>query len=187
MWKEIKDYNGYMINEYGDIKRLEYKSKRLLKQGVVDITFKEKLIKVVNISKSYRYRTITITKLDGTNSKKMFQLHRLVYETFIGNIKDGYVIDHIDNDRNNNHYSNLQMITQKENITKYFNENFNNKNNLEDGKICSKCNVKKDYNNYFLSDKSRLNAGTKNIYRGICKSCVNIDRQIKRNIKKIIK
>lgn len=45
-------------------------------------------------------------------------VHYLVYKHFIGPIPDGYIVDHIDENKNNNHVSNLQIMTQSENISK---------------------------------------------------------------------
>lgn len=47
---------------------------------------------------------------------KKFAIHRLVYQTFVGPLDDRLVIDHIDGNRINNHYSNLRQCPQKENI-----------------------------------------------------------------------
>lgn len=46
---------------------------------------------------------------------KTLKVHRLVYETFNGEIPDGYVIDHIDANKENNSLNNLRCVTQKEN------------------------------------------------------------------------
>lgn len=48
------------------------------------------------------------------------EVHRLVAMTFLQKPTDGkrYVVDHIDNQKRNNHPSNLQYITQSENIRK---------------------------------------------------------------------
>jgi hypothetical protein len=43
-------------------------------------------------------------------------LQRLVYQTFVGPIEGKMQIDHIDGDKSNNHISNLEMVTQSENI-----------------------------------------------------------------------
>ena len=48
--------------------------------------------------------------------EKKFLVHRLIYETFIGDIPEGYVIDHIDSDSTNNSINNLRVCTQKDNI-----------------------------------------------------------------------
>jgi hypothetical protein len=41
-------------------------------------------------------------------------VHRLVAKAFIGNI-DGFQVDHLDNDRTNNHVDNLEWVTTREN------------------------------------------------------------------------
>ena len=51
---------------------------------------------------------------------KNYSVHRLVYETFIGEISDDLIIDHIDGNRNNNDVSNLQAISQKRNTKKSY-------------------------------------------------------------------
>lgn len=43
------------------------------------------------------------------------QVHRIVWETFNGEIPEGMQIDHIDNNRQNNALFNLQLVTPKEN------------------------------------------------------------------------
>ena len=42
--------------------------------------------------------------------------HRLIYTWFYGFIPEGYEIDHIDGNRDNNHPSNLRAVTHSENI-----------------------------------------------------------------------
>jgi HNH endonuclease len=57
------------------------------------------------------YLMITINKM--TNS-----IHRIVWEQVNGPIPTGKVIDHIDNNRQNNMISNLQMLTPSQNVKK---------------------------------------------------------------------
>lgn len=45
-------------------------------------------------------------------------VHRLVHEIFVGPIPEGMTVDHIDGDRTNNHFSNLQLMTPVDNIVK---------------------------------------------------------------------
>ena len=47
---------------------------------------------------------------------KHIKVHKLVYLTWIGNIPNGLQINHKDDDKNNNHYSNLYVGTQSDNI-----------------------------------------------------------------------
>lgn len=46
----------------------------------------------------------------------MKRVHRIVWETFNGEIPDGYEIDHIDGNRLNNALSNLRCVTHTENM-----------------------------------------------------------------------
>jgi hypothetical protein len=48
-----------------------------------------------------------------------FPVHRVVYAWFHGEIPEDMVIDHIDTNKANNAISNLQCITQDENMAKY--------------------------------------------------------------------
>lgn len=47
---------------------------------------------------------------------KHLLVHRIVWEAFNGEIKDGYDIDHIDGNPHNNALENLEMVTHQENI-----------------------------------------------------------------------
>lgn len=53
-------------------------------------------------------------------------VHSLVAQAFLGDRPKGMVIDHIDGNRFNNHYTNLRYCTQKENM--------NNPNSNKPGK-----------------------------------------------------
>lgn len=48
--------------------------------------------------------------------QKYVRVHRVVWETFIGEIPDGYEIDHIDGNKQNNALSNLRCVTHKDNM-----------------------------------------------------------------------
>ena len=62
------------------------------------------------------YLQVNLTNSFGV--RKKYYVHRLVYETFIGPIPDGYEIDHIDCNKTNNSIDNLQLLTRKENMKK---------------------------------------------------------------------
>lgn len=47
---------------------------------------------------------------------KHIKIHKLVYLTWIGELKSDCQINHKDDNKNNNHYTNLYAGTQKENI-----------------------------------------------------------------------
>ena len=50
-------------------------------------------------------------------------LSRLIYVWFIGDIPDGYVVDHINNDSFDNRPENLQLLTVGDNLKKRFEDN----------------------------------------------------------------
>lgn len=54
---------------------------------------------------------------DNDNNVKNYYLHRIVYESVTGQpIPEGLQVNHIDEDKTNNHISNLNLMTRKENV-----------------------------------------------------------------------
>lgn len=60
------------------------------------------------------YEEVTLSSVKSGKSK--MRVHRIVYESFNGKVKDDLVIDHIDNNKLNNNLSNLRKLTNRENI-----------------------------------------------------------------------
>ena len=54
----------------------------------------------------------------GQSGKKTYHVHRFVWECFKGVIPEGKVIDHINNNKEDNRLCNLQLITQQQNCKK---------------------------------------------------------------------
>lgn len=70
-------------------------------------------------NKSGEHLKYTINgKFNGKRITKTVEAHKLVALAFIDGYFDGAVVDHIDSNAFNNDYSNLQYITQSENIRK---------------------------------------------------------------------
>lgn len=44
-----------------------------------------------------------------------YQVHRVIFQIFHGEIPDGYLVDHIDGNRGNNHIDNLRLATHRDN------------------------------------------------------------------------
>lgn len=96
-WKNVVGYEGhYMVSDQGEVMSVK-RGKRLMK-----IFFNQK-----------GYPRLTITK--NGKMKQVF-VHRLVAEAFIGTVKEGYSVNHIDGNKTNNHISNLEIISNSENI-----------------------------------------------------------------------
>lgn len=109
IFKETK-YTGYFVSKCGKIISIKVKGG----QGAVDMN-------------NPRYHSIKIDKdgycevclsvlVDGKHKRIYRRLHRLIYETWIGEIID--TIDHIDGVKTNNNISNLRCMSRKENSSK---------------------------------------------------------------------
>jgi hypothetical protein len=74
--------------------------------------------KIKNVVRN-RMKTITV---DGRGyctvhmSNKVFYIHRLVAKAFVPNFSKDLVVNHIDGNKSNNHVSNLECVTQSQNI-----------------------------------------------------------------------
>ena len=109
IWKDIKGYEGfYKISNYGNVKSLS----RVMNNRYKNFVSNEKMMKLSN---DRGYLKVHLCK---NSIAKCFRVHRLVYITFIGELKNNKVIDHIDNDKQNNSITNLQQITPRLNIIK---------------------------------------------------------------------
>lgn len=97
-WKKIEQAPNYYINKEGQI-----------------VNSKNHLYLTPQDRNGYLRVGLTIDKRN-----KMFSLHRLLYETFIGPIPEGAQIDHIDGNRANNDLSNLRVVNQSENTKNAF-------------------------------------------------------------------
>lgn len=103
MWIDIKNYEGiYQINEYGQVKRLAVSKHskgnrdRILKYDVNNMG----------------YLRVTLSK---DNKTKRFLVHKLVYESFIGEIPENMTINHKNLVKKDNNLNNLELISQQEN------------------------------------------------------------------------
>ena len=67
------------------------------------------LCKLSKTRSGYYVMTVTIPE------KTIIYVHRLVYETFVEEIREGYQLDHINTIRTDNRIENLRLATPKEN------------------------------------------------------------------------
>ncbi len=104
-WKEIIGYEGkYLISNLGRVATASNSKSRklkILKPGRSDMQY---------------LRVILFKNAKDTNQ----YIHRLVAIHFISNPNNLPVVNHIDGNKINNRYDNLEWCTQKENIEKYY-------------------------------------------------------------------
>ena len=74
--------------------------------------------KILNQYQVGAFSDYAIVFLSINAHRKVCMVHRLVYQSFVGEIPDGMDVDHIDNDSTNNKLDNLKLMTKADNIRK---------------------------------------------------------------------
>lgn len=109
--RKITNYSDYEINKEGEVFSNRFKKRKKLKPQKA--TQSKKYLQVSLYNEECRR-----SEKDNRPIPKKFYVHRLVWETFKGEIPSNKEIDHKDDDPSNNKLSNLQMITRKRNQNK---------------------------------------------------------------------
>lgn len=110
IWKPIKGYEGYYeVSDLGRIRSLDRLVKSLRNGEYVDFKCKGRLMKPTKNRKGY----LRIS-LQKNGEREDYSMHRLVAQTFIGDIYNKE-IDHINTDREDNRVENLRIVTSSEN------------------------------------------------------------------------
>ena len=95
IWKDVKGYEGlYKVSNHGEV--WSERKQGLLKKG----------------KGGREYYRVVLTK---NKEKKYFDVHRLVAISFVDNPFKKSCVNHLDENKTNNHYSNLEWVTHKEN------------------------------------------------------------------------
>ena len=96
IWKCVNGYEEYLVSNYGNIKSRKYG--------------KEKMLSFTKDKDGY-YKV----KLYKNKKCKVAYIHRLVAETFIDNPNNYNVVNHIDENKQNNNVKNLEWCSIKYN------------------------------------------------------------------------
>jgi hypothetical protein len=103
-WKQVPNYEEYVVSDLGRVKSLKNNSK------------KNQILRTSVDRKGY-HRVFLYNK----NRRKCLKVSMVVAMAFLNHEPSGkhsIVVDHIDNDKSNNSLSNLQLITNRENCSK---------------------------------------------------------------------
>ena len=108
VWKEIQDYEGfYKISNHGNIESIT----RYVKHNHGGLR-KEKGKPIKLCLNQDGYYCIVLSK---NSIKKTFLVHRIVAQHYLENNYQKLLVNHIDGNKTNNHYSNLEWCTTQEN------------------------------------------------------------------------
>ena len=113
IFKDIKGFEGYyQVSNLGRVKSL---SRYVKHSRGGDKLVKSRVLKSSVNSAGYHLIVICVK-----HKKKSMNIHQLVAEAFLGHVPCGYdlVVNHKDFDRNNNHASNLEVVTHRVNCNK---------------------------------------------------------------------
>jgi len=109
-WKPIRYYDGaYEVSNMGRVRSVD----RVVKKGRVNAFQKGRLISFFVRKKGYR-----VVSLYKENKKKNWDIHQLVAIEFLSHLPCGLskVVDHIDQNKENNNLSNLRIISNRDNL-----------------------------------------------------------------------
>lgn len=96
-WKQIPRFTKYAVSDSGEVKNID--TGKLVVHGWSGRDgYRYKAVRVIEDGKTYR------------TGRKSIVIHKLVYETFVGPIPEGYQVDHIDRDNLNNRVDNLRAV-----------------------------------------------------------------------------
>lgn len=111
-WRYIPNYSNYIVNQYGDVISL---SRDIIRKNGMKQKIHPKYLEPCINKKGYFF-----VRLSNLGKVKSIKNHQLVAMAFLNHTPSGMnkIIDHIDENKLNNHYSNLQIVDNRFNVSK---------------------------------------------------------------------
>jgi len=112
IWKDVKDYEGlYQVSNLGRVKSMS----REICNSIRCFISKENIL-----NPSWTNKTYFVVSLCKKGKLKTKKVHKLVAESFLNHIPCGYniVVDHINRNPSDNRLCNLQLISNRQNLSK---------------------------------------------------------------------
>ena len=97
IWVVVPEYEDYQVSSFGRVKSIKFGKEIILKSRLA----------------TNGYLSVILYK---GSKPKTIRVHRLVWSSFNGPIPDGYEINHIDENKQNNRLDNLNLMTRRENV-----------------------------------------------------------------------
>ena len=98
-YKNVENYKGYVATKCGKVyslKRQKWLSQQIRNDGYINISMCNNGLVKLNLA------------------------HRIIAKTFIENLNNYGIVNHIDENKQNNNVNNLEWVLQKENLSKYW-------------------------------------------------------------------
>lgn len=128
--KEIKGFRGYFIRNDGTVWSNLGKGNRCNGKTV-------ELYQVKGRPTKNGYLRVYL-RHNETNKRVDKYIHRLVAEYFVENLYNKNIVNHKDSNRQNNHFTNLEWCTQRENLEHAFKFGFMERD-IATGRMKRKC------------------------------------------------
>ena len=112
--KQFRDTN-YFITEDGQLYKFWPEKKYVFSRGTKIIPERWQKLKLHSNQQGYLIYNFSLP-----NKRGCIGISQIVAECYLGPCPIGYQVDHIDNNRKNNHYTNLQYLTKEDNLAKRF-------------------------------------------------------------------
>lgn len=115
IWKTIPETDGlYSVSNFGNVRRNEHYTivkPSVQKENETVAFYKEKFIKPYKDCSGY----FVVSVRDSNGNTRIKKIHRLVAQAFVPNPNDYNIVNHIDENKTNNYFENLEWVTSKEN------------------------------------------------------------------------